>query len=442
MNTDEHVFDGAATITRFGHTLRPITLTRPLNCAEGTQEEIDVFARLVTPRGGDDLPVVIKLQGGPGFPAPRPVEASGWLATLLERYRVLLLDQRGTGNSTRFDPSSPHVVGASASQLAGKLCGLRADAIVDDCEAFRDYLGLDTVSLFGQSYGGFIATTYMSLYPQSVDKVYLTGGLPAINVHVDDVYRATYAKLRQRHREFYRRIPWAEDRVREICHHLDHSDERLPDNSRLSSRRFRTIGVALGRCSGIDNLAWLLEQPFHTTGGEKRMTTAFLDSVGAAVSFAAAPLYAVVHESIYGGNVPGATAWSAERIRREVPGFEEDADPRNRSEPFYLTGEHIYPWLFEEDPSLRAFAAAADILAAKDDWSRLYNEDNLAASRATGAAAVYVDDVFVPMDHSLATADVMRDMRPWITNRFQHDGIGKDGAGIVGKLIHDVDEMV
>ena len=50
------------------------------------------------------------------------------------------------------------------------------------------------------------------------------------------------------------------------------------------------------------------------------------------------------------------------------------------------------------------------------------------------AAAVYLDDIFVPFSLSMATADQWRDLRPWVTNQFQHDGIGQDGAGIVGRL--------
>ena len=35
------------------------------------------------------------------------------------------------------------------------------------------------------------------------------------------------------------------------------------------------------------------------------------------------------------------------------------------TQPFYLTGEHIFPWQFEEDPALRPFIDAAHALAAK-----------------------------------------------------------------------------
>ncbi|MEV4089476.1 proline iminopeptidase, partial [Nonomuraea fuscirosea] len=66
---------------------------------------ITVFAReLVDPaRDGEDLPCLLYLQGGPGGKGPRPVGTSGWLGQALERYRVILLDQRGTGRSSRLD---------------------------------------------------------------------------------------------------------------------------------------------------------------------------------------------------------------------------------------------------------------------------------------------------------------------------------------------------
>lgn len=82
---------------------------------------------------------------------------------------------------------------------------------------------------------------------------------------------------------------------------MDNSDERLPTGERLSSLRFRTIGIELGRGTGFDSLAYLLEEPFRTVAGEKRLRGDFLVDVGQRVSFADGPLYAAIHESIYGG---------------------------------------------------------------------------------------------------------------------------------------------
>ena len=39
------------------------------------------------------------------------------------------------------------------------------------------------------------------------------------------------------------------ERIEDIIHHLDNSEELLPTGERLSSRRFRTIGIELGRGS-------------------------------------------------------------------------------------------------------------------------------------------------------------------------------------------------
>lgn len=407
-----------------GHTFIEHTLDLPLDYTRPEGERISVFAREIRPDGGEQLPMLVYLQGGPGFPAPRPTDLGGWLEPMLGKYRVLLLDQRGTGRSTRVD--------AESGWTADRLACLRADSICRDAEAFREALGIQRWSLLGQSFGGFCITTYFSLFTDSIERAYLTGGLPAVGVDVDDIYRATYSALARRHEAFYQQFPWAEDRIREICHHLDQAAEILPTGERLSSRRFRTIGIELGRGSGFDTLAYLLEEPFQTLRGEKRLRSDFLGEVGRRVSFADGPLYAALHESIYA--VPGeATNWSAHRIREELAGFEEDTDPRT-ADRFFLTGEHIYPWQFEEDPALRGLETAARDLAVRTNWTALYDAGNLASARASIAAAVYLDDIFVPFAYSMNTARMFRDARTMVTNRFQHDGLRVDGAGIVKEL--------
>ncbi len=56
------------------------------------------------------------------------------------------------------------------------------------------------------------------------------------------------------------------------------------------------------------------------------------------------------------------------------------------------------------------------------------------------AAAIYVDDIFVPLEESLATAAHLGDLRPWINNEFQHNGIREDGATILGRLFSLIDD--
>ncbi|AZA11914.1 alpha/beta fold hydrolase [Corynebacterium gerontici] len=416
-----------STSKHFGLTIKEHRLPVPWD-HEQPGETFELFARELVPTGGEDLPVLVYLQGGPGFPSPRPLGDNGLIGEALKHFRVLLLDQRGTGRSARID---------DRNLRTDLLHLLRQEHIVRDAELLREALELKTWSLFGQSFGGFCITTYQSMFPESIDRAFLTGGLPGLYEHVDDIYRTTFDKLRRRHELFYREYPWADDRIREICHHLDNSAESLPTGERLSSRRFRTIGMNLGRGVGFHSLAYLLEDPFTAAKGEKRLKTDFLNNVGQQVSFAGAPLYAAIHESIYGGlgvNASVPTGWAAHRVREEIPGFEELADPSGDA-PFYLTGEHIFPWQFDEDPSLHGFKEAADTLAERAWDASPYDPSALKERSSLSAAAIYLDDIFVPFEQSRQTAETYRDLRPFVTNLHQHDGIGAGGAAIFAQLL-------
>lgn len=421
----------STTTRRFGHTIIEHTLRVPWDYSDpspDTASTFTLFAREIIPLGGEDLPVLLYLQGGPGFPAARPVGVGGIVGKGLERYRWIFLDQRGTGRSHRIDELSP-----AEDLTVERLASLRQDNIVRDAEQLRMALGIDKWSLFGQSFGGFCITTYLSLFPHSVDRAFLTGGLPTLTCGADDLYRATYAKLKVRQERFFQRYPQAQARIEEIINHLDNSDERLPTGERLSSRRFRTIGIELGRGFGFDTLSYLLEESFRVVRGEKRLRSDFLHDVGARLSFQGAPLYAAIHESIYGG-VGGqdVTGWAAHRVREEYEEFAEGGT--------WLTGEHIYPWQFDEDPALCPFKDAAQELSQYRWADSPYDPAALREADVVSAAVIYLDDIFVPFEGSMATADTYRDLRRHVTNRYQHNGIHEDGASLLSELFRLADE--
>src|SRR5919199_1438357 len=80
----------------------------PLDHARSSGPRITVFTREVAAPGGEDRPYLVFLQGGPGFEAARPTSPpSGWQKRALQDYRVLLIDQRGTGRSTPVGPQIP-----------------------------------------------------------------------------------------------------------------------------------------------------------------------------------------------------------------------------------------------------------------------------------------------------------------------------------------------
>ncbi len=383
----------------------------PLDHSDPAGPSITVFTREVADPDGADRPYLLFLQGGPGFEAARPTSPpTGWMARALRDYRVLLLDQRGTGRST---PVGPRIPGDTPAEQAAYLAQFRADAIVRDAEAIRSELGVDRWSVLGQSFGGFTSLTYLSIAPEGLREALLTGGLTPIGRPVDDVYGATYRRLVEANRRYFERYSDDRARVREIHRRLDGEDVRLPTGDRLTVRGFRQLGLWLGDSAGFELLHHVLELPFGSP--------AFLHDVEAGVRFTRNPLYATLHESSYADGVP--TRWSAHRL---LP------DEIASTEAF--TAEHVFPWMFEDYALLQPHREAANLLA-EHPWPRLYDAAQLARNEVPVAATIYVDDLYVEREFAEQTAAAVRGLRPWITNEYQHNGLRADGERVLGRLI-------
>ncbi|MFJ8580556.1 prolyl aminopeptidase [Micromonospora sp. NPDC093277] len=104
----------------------------------------------------DGVPVVF-LHGGPGgglVPAARRFFDP-------DRYRVVLFDQRGAGRSTPF----------------GELGANTTWHLVDDLEAIRARLGIDSWLVFGGSWGVTLGLAYAQAHPDRVTGLILRGVL-------------------------------------------------------------------------------------------------------------------------------------------------------------------------------------------------------------------------------------------------------------------------
>jgi pimeloyl-ACP methyl ester carboxylesterase len=385
-------------------------LRLPLDHGTPDGERITVFAREVADPDGADRPFLLYLQGGPGMEAPRPGRhptSPGWLDRALEEYRVLMLDQRGTGRSSPV--SAAALADRTPAEQATYLKHFRADAIVGDAEAFRAYLGSGPWSVLGQSFGGFTTLAYLSQAPAGLREAMFTGGLPPIGRHPDEVYEATYARVLERNRRYYARYP--EDRKRFLA--AREMAPVLASGDRLSHARLRQIGHLLGASDGAERVHAILELP--------PQSPAFAHDVEA-IAFARNPIYAILHESSYAdGHVTG---WSAHRT---MPAAYAD-------DPTLMTGEHVYPWMFEEMNALVPLREAADLLA-RHGWPRLYDPDVLADNEVPAAAAVYTDDMYVERAFSEETAAHVRGLRRWVTSEYEHNGLRADGGRILGRLI-------
>lgn len=403
---------------------------------------IHIFAREVIRPGGEDLPYLLFLQGGPGGPGPRQEDfRDGWIGRALQDYKVILLDQRGTGQSTRMDAQSLAEL-PDAQTRADHLMLFRQDQIIGDAEVVREALaGGQQWTTLGQSYGGFLTLAYLSQAPHALRASLITGGLPGL-VHIDDIYRQTYQHTAARNRAYFDRYPADERTLREIAAHLRGTEEYLPTGERLSTERLRMIGISLGLQTRVNTLHYLFEGPWVTVKGTKRLSTDFLGAIASEV--ATIPMYSALQEAIYACATPDlvgtATAWSADRLAEEIPGFAKNADPLDMSEPYYLTGEHMMRQIFSEDPQLRPLEDVTDILASRTDWKPVYSPDILRDTDVPVAAVIYYDDMFVPRELSLDTARLIRGCRTRITNEYQHDGLRATSGQVLNNLLELLDD--
>ncbi len=408
-----------------GLHLEDRTLQIPLDHAAPDGPQIELFARIVTAPGGEHLPYLVFLQGGPGSEAPRPLEATSpaWLGRALQGHRVVMLDQRGTGRSTPvgLDTALPDGVGAetlrgaTAAQQADYLTHFRADAIVADAELLREDLGVQRWSLLGQSFGGFTTLRYLSAAPGSVEKALFTGGLPTIGPGMDEVYASTWQGMIARSERYWHRFPGDRDRFRRLADSAAAGTLLLPDGQSVGVERLRRLGHLLGASQGQERLHYLL--------GLDPASPAFAHDLAAALPFSGRnPLYAVIHESCWADGV--ATGWAADRTMPEEA----------REDPTLLGGEHMHRDLFLEDPELAPWAEAADLLA-EHQWPRLYDEDALRRCTVPGAAAVYYDDAYVPREGSMATASLLPGLRTWVTSEYEHNGLRASGERVLAHLL-------
>ncbi|MCX4403838.1 alpha/beta hydrolase [Streptomyces sp. NBC_01764] len=412
-----------------GAWVREFTVAAPLDWSDPGGESIELFVREFTDpeRRHDDLPLLTYLQGGPGGANPRPAPVGGWLSEALPHYRVVLVDQRGTGRSTPVDGTD--IAGFSdARAAADHLLHFRADSIVRDLEHVRTrcYDGKRWATL-GQSFGGWITLTYLSHAPEALTACYVCGGIPGTPPDPDEVYRRTFDRVAGKTADFYRRYPQDVAAVAAIADRLAAGDVTLPDGSPLSVRRFQTLGGDLGFGAGHQGLHWLVSEAIRRDG---RPDGEFLETVLVKTSNARNPLFWTLQESIYGDGANGPFRWSAQRERDRRPEFAEDR------RPLLFTSEMTFPWMFEEIRALRPFAPAMAELAEQKVWSPLYDPARLAANDVPLAAAVYADDVFVDAGLQCDTLTRVGNAQTWVTNEYEHDGITD------GRVFRRLREMV
>jgi len=103
--------------------------------------------------GMREKPTLLMLHGGPGFDHTMYKPAFSQLADIAQ---VIYLDQRGQGRSSGDDPTT-----WTLAQWG------------DDVKGFCDALGIEKPIVYGGSFGGFVAQSYVTRHPEHPGKLIL-----------------------------------------------------------------------------------------------------------------------------------------------------------------------------------------------------------------------------------------------------------------------------
>ena len=121
--------------------------------------------------------------GGPGMSAAYFGDLCGLGS---ERLRVVLLNPRGTGDSSPPADDRYELEGHAA-----------------DLDALRSHLGLERINLLGHSHGGFVAVVYATSYPRHLDRLVLVCTAPRFSPELRAEAEAAFEAHRDR--------PWYAD---------------------------------------------------------------------------------------------------------------------------------------------------------------------------------------------------------------------------------------
>lgn len=395
---------------------------------------IPVFVREVVKLSkiDDRLPPLVFLQGGPGGESPRPPHNT-WIAAATDHYRVLLLDQRGTGRSApitaRFITAfvEAHGGGVAGTRAAADyLACFRADAIADDVAHLNTVLndGIPWTTL-GQSFGGFITLSLLSRHPETVLRAMTTGGIPAIDRTADTLYEDLIGLQTARHDEFRTRFPADQALFDDLAVRADAGELVSSAGDVLSARRLQMLGWDFGMSTGVDNLHWLLDTAIEADGG---VAQRFVETAVARTEYVSGPLYLTLQEACYHqGRREGG--WGAWETLRNHPEYAPTA------RPLLTFGEFAQPWMFTEIRSLRPFAGVAEELAGARTWPALWDADRLAANEVPLAAVQYARDPYVGLVGAQRTLAHVGNAKLWVTDDYLHDGLRLHGDVILPELM-------
>lgn len=458
VSSKAHIVPGPLRVTE-------LTFRVPLDYDDADGEKITLFGRSVTPyeipivpsdsdEEASPLPYMVYLEGGPGFGNREPQDHP-LTSTALERgYQVLYLDHRGTGYSTPVSTKMLNQLEGGEDAQVDYLRLMRQDNTVRDCESVRKALtkgmsdNQSKWSIFGQSYGGFVSLSYLSLHPQGLREVFLTGGLAPVGKSAEQVYESLYPRVMKRNAAYYKKFPEDIKNVRQVASYIEEQGGSvdLPAGGSLTVPRLMTIGIDFGGAGGFDSVHTIIMNLKMSLDQFGFLSRASLAPMETFTAFDTNIIYAILHEAIYCNGPNDVSNWASDRVARELNLFSwlssNGSVPSNSSEPLLFAGENIFPFFFDTYPELIPLKSVANKLAAVDDWTYIYDQEQLAKNEVPVYAAVYIDDLYVDYEYSKDTARLVKGTKTWETNAYYHSGLRTNTEEVLGALFNLRDNVI
>lgn len=459
LSSKDHLVPGQLRITELFFKV-PLDYTNP------DAGDIILFARravkndvpIVSPDETDiqsqnTRPYMVYLEGGPGFGNREPQEHPLTRPALSRGYQILLLDHRGTGLSTPVSADMLGTLSGGADAQFEYLKLMRQDNTVRDCEAVRKCLTQGWPehkvkwSIFGQSYGGFVSMSYLSMHPEGLREVFLTGGLAPVGKNADEVYQAVFPRIVQRNEGYYKKFPEDVANVRQIAEFIESKGGRipLPSGGHLTVPRLLTIGIGFGGHGGFDTVHSVI---FHLKTSLDQygfLTRASVAPLEVFTPFDTNIIYAILHEAIYCDGPGYASNWASQRVGETHPDFPwltQGSSVKEHDKPLYFSGENIFPFHFATYPELVALKDVAEKLAAFKNWPALYSQEQLNKNEVPVYAASYVDDMYVDANFARETAKIVKGTKVFETDVMYHTALRAKSEEVIRQLFSLRDDVL
>lgn len=405
----------------------------PLQYLPGTHEDekLEIVAHLVYATAGlaaetlrdswASRPILLYLCGGPGADNP-PCRIPAMNRWLLEKgYSILYVNYRGCGPSSplRAETLSKKPNLRGDAEKAHYISHFGQDSIVRDLESMRQ--GLSRIAsaeirwtILGQSYGGYISLTYLSMHPEGLQEVFITGGLPPCGMNLDEYFRIEYKDIVAKNKAWYGTYPDADSLVRRI---LGLITQIGPENIRMTGRgymtgqKFLTLGRQFGSKVGFPEVYNLLRKIEQDLASAQRLSPETIHEFESILHIDERPLYPLLLEQTWCSG--GKTNWAAERVARDIPGFEylrtdphgayPDPSRTPAGQPLYFTANTYCRFHYDTHEALVDLRGAAEALA-QHDWPSLYDYARLAANRVPVYAVIFEKDMHLDAGVAADTA--------------------------------------